>query len=114
MFFFVLTHRFRHFKFLKELTGCVITSQKLMNGSSLLSSTLLEYLTKNIDDSHAKFKEFLRPAVDACYGDMTENQLQRLESYHTQALDKKDGGASSSPVGSFILGESLDAIGSSP
>lgn len=82
----------------------MLTSLKLINGSSLLSSTLLEYLTENLEDSYAEFKDFLGPAVDACYGNLNESQLHRPELYQSQALGKKDGGSSSFPFGSFIMG----------
>lgn len=82
-----------------------MASEKLINGSSLLSSTVVEYLVENLDDAHSQFKDVLQPAADTCYGDMTETQMRGLEAYNAQALEKADGGHSSSPAASFILGE---------
>lgn len=98
-------HRNEQFQ---ELTGCVMASEKLINGSSLLSSTVVEYLVENLDDAHSQFKDVLQPTVDTCYGDMTETQMRGLEAYNAQALEKADGGHSSSPAASFILGEIFD------
>lgn len=83
-----------------------MTSEKLMNGSSLLSSRLFDYLNANIDQE-SFYKPDLQQIVDTCYGDMTDDQMRRLEFFHAEALKTTDGGASSSPVASFILGNRL-------
>lgn len=87
-----------------EVAGCVVTAEKLFDGSSLLSTKLFDFLNSKMDDSNV-YSKGLRPAVDTCYGDLSSNRLRRLGSNHEDALNTKDGGASSSPVASFILGK---------
>lgn len=83
-----------------EVTGCLISSEQRLNGSANLSSALFDFLkSKNIE----LFEEVLGSSIDTCSGNMSETRIHRLEFYQAQALKTKDGGASSSPMGSFLL-----------